>query len=228
MKAMKEIIEWMLRAVVTLALMLQLAPLAVAQDAKAQPVAATRVGAAAKPSGGPQEGIKVHGRWVIEVRNPDGTLAARREFDNALTGGSQNLSGLLSRSEVAGRWELNFTAPAGATSPCDGGSGGRSANWCRIIEAAASNPNGGNAESRNLTVTGSSTGTTVTLSGSITALANGAVGRVSTSLGGCTANTLVASCNAAGSAVFFSDASPSVIQVVAGQIIQVTVTFSFS
>src|SRR5262245_57695497 len=26
-------------------------------------------------SGGPQEGIKVHGHWVIEVRNPDGSLA---------------------------------------------------------------------------------------------------------------------------------------------------------
>jgi hypothetical protein len=35
---------------------------------------------------GMQEGVKVHGDWVIEVRNPDGKLAHRREFKNALMG----------------------------------------------------------------------------------------------------------------------------------------------
>ena len=37
----------------------------------------------ARRSGGPQEGIKVHGHWVVEISNPDGTLADRREFENA-------------------------------------------------------------------------------------------------------------------------------------------------
>src|SRR4051812_28098741 len=32
-----------------------------------------------------QEGVTLRGHWVIEVRNPDGTLVTRREFDNALT-----------------------------------------------------------------------------------------------------------------------------------------------
>ena len=36
---------------------------------------------------GAHEGIKVHGHWTIEVRNPDGTLAARREFENSLSSG---------------------------------------------------------------------------------------------------------------------------------------------
>ena len=39
---------------------------------------------AAKPAGGMGEGIKVHGRWTIEVRNPDGSLASRHEFQNDL------------------------------------------------------------------------------------------------------------------------------------------------
>jgi hypothetical protein len=31
-----------------------------------------------------QEGIKVHGHWTIEVRDPDGRLVERRQFENAL------------------------------------------------------------------------------------------------------------------------------------------------
>jgi hypothetical protein len=34
--------------------------------------------------GGNHEGIKVHGHWVIEVKNPDGTVTARREFENSV------------------------------------------------------------------------------------------------------------------------------------------------
>lgn len=34
---------------------------------------------------GPHEGIQVHGHWVIEVRNPDGTMTAQREFENSIT-----------------------------------------------------------------------------------------------------------------------------------------------
>ena len=32
------------------------------------------------------EGIKVHGDWVIEVRNPDGSLATRKQFTNSFEG----------------------------------------------------------------------------------------------------------------------------------------------
>jgi hypothetical protein len=34
---------------------------------------------------GSHEGIKVHGHWMIEVRNPDGEVVTRREFENAIT-----------------------------------------------------------------------------------------------------------------------------------------------
>ncbi len=34
----------------------------------------------ATKSGQPSEGIKVHGHWVIEVRDPDGTLVTRQEL----------------------------------------------------------------------------------------------------------------------------------------------------
>ncbi len=36
---------------------------------------------------GQSEGIKVHGHWIIEVRNPDGKVVERREFENSLDPG---------------------------------------------------------------------------------------------------------------------------------------------
>jgi hypothetical protein len=59
------------------------------------------------PGGGSQEGIKVHGHWT-EVRNPDGTLVKRREFENSLmTGagfGNDMLTRILARKNSVGRW----------------------------------------------------------------------------------------------------------------------------
>jgi len=42
------------------------------------------------------DGVAVHGHWVIEVKNPNGTVTARREFENALQpSGAQLLSTML-------------------------------------------------------------------------------------------------------------------------------------
>src|ERR1700747_3718133 len=38
--------------------------------------------------GGQHEGIKVHGHWTIEVRNPDGSLTRHVEFENSLDPGA--------------------------------------------------------------------------------------------------------------------------------------------
>jgi hypothetical protein len=125
-----------------------------------------------------------------------------------------------------------MTALPGEISPCQGGTGGKFANWCRLVESAASNSTGGTAESRDLVVTFGTTN--VSMTGTITALADGIVGRVATSFATCPASSTVASCNVAGSAVLFSDASlgfpgkPPTVPVVAGQIIKLTVTFTFS
>jgi hypothetical protein len=49
-----------------------------------------------------REGIQVHGRWVVEVHDPDGTLVKRLEFDNALApGGAQLLAQYLTGSSAA-------------------------------------------------------------------------------------------------------------------------------
>jgi len=112
----------------------------------ARPAAAptkTSVSPTAKPTAkGQHEGIKVHGHWIIEVKNPDGSLAKRVEFENSLVTptnypgasltGSQALvavlSGVaaLSPSQAAA---LGFSSPwvidlesvnSGDVSPCPG------------------------------------------------------------------------------------------------------------
>jgi hypothetical protein len=194
--------------------------------------ASAQTAPAAPPAGGAQEGITVHGRWVVEVQNPDGTLVSRTEFNNALSGGAQHIVSLLGKQGVAGRWVLYLSSTGSNLSPCQGGTGGTFPNWCRIIDSLASNPNNGNAESKDLVVTPA--GSSLSLTGTITALSDGVVGRVATGFAVCTTATPIANCNVAGGGPLFSDATlgfpgkPAPVPVVAGQIIKLTVTFTFS
>src|SRR5713226_5405287 len=51
--------------------------------------------------------IQVHGHWVIEIRNPDGSLDSRREFDNALLpSGTVFLASLLGRQVHVAEWSV--------------------------------------------------------------------------------------------------------------------------
>ena len=174
----------------------------------AVPMASAQTAPAAPPAGGPREGITVHGRWVVEVQNPDGTLASRTEFNNALSGGAQHIVSLLGKQGVAGRWVLYFSSTGSDLSPCQGGTGGTFPNWCRIIDSLTSNPNNGNAESKDLVVTPA--GTSLSLTGTITALSNGVIGRVATGFAVCTTATPIANCNVAGGGPLFSDADARV------------------
>lgn len=78
----------------------------------------------ARPSGPGHEGVKIHGHWVLEVHNPDGKLADRREFDNSLvtnpgsdlqSTGDQLIAGLLSGAITTGDPAVAFiSTPTGA------------------------------------------------------------------------------------------------------------------
>jgi hypothetical protein len=74
-----------------------------------------------KPSAkGAHEGITVHGHWIIDVKNPDGSLTEHREFENDLiTGvdgsGQQTLASLLLGYFVPESWEI---ALLGNPAPC--------------------------------------------------------------------------------------------------------------
>lgn len=73
----------------------------------AQQAAQTTAPAAPAPKG-THEGIKIHGHWTIEVRNPDGTLAARREFENSINAysGAQLVSAALTGGITMGGWQV--------------------------------------------------------------------------------------------------------------------------
>src|SRR5215813_12056085 len=66
-------------------------------------------------AGGPQESIKVHGHWTIVIRNGDGSVASRHEFNNALQDGSF-LAKLLSReaSVFQNSYSIRLNGPQGS------------------------------------------------------------------------------------------------------------------
>ncbi len=79
----------------------------------------------AVPNSANQQGIKVHGHWVLQVKNADGTLGERREFDNSLVpegtylSGDQLLGLLLSGNGAPGDPAIALvpSIPSGATDP---------------------------------------------------------------------------------------------------------------
>ncbi|MGA8408243.1 MAG: hypothetical protein WB680_13780 [Candidatus Acidiferrales bacterium] len=91
-----------------------------AASAGATAKAATNPTAASAPSGGLNTGIQIHGHWKIVVRNPDGTVATRREFENSLTyPGAYLLQNFLGGTLTPGAWAIGLGAQLpGDTGPC--------------------------------------------------------------------------------------------------------------
>lgn len=165
----------------------------------------------AKPSGAPREGIKVHGHWTIDVRNPDGTLASHHDFENSLqnTGGAA-LSSSLARTSVIGSWKVALLTSSAAVI------GSLSETFGNLTAGApTSGPNNGN----------------LVLSGSFTDAQGGIVANVQSFFDSCSPGVLPASCNDA-NAIAETDFTQKVlttpVSVVPGQLVQVTVVISFS
>jgi len=99
---------------------------AVAARLAAKPVAEEE---SAVPNSLNNQGIKVHGHWVLQVKNADGTLGERREFENSLvtSTATSNLSGdqllglLLSGNGAPGDPAIALvpSVPAGAKDASD-------------------------------------------------------------------------------------------------------------
>jgi len=158
------------------------------------------------PARGQKEGIKVHGHWTIEVRNPDGTLVTHREFENALTPfGTLSLAFILSRSKTPGLWTIHL---GGANTAID------------IYEPAEAD---GAVVFKNLSVQGFNTPLDggVKLSGSATAATNGNIAVVGTAV-------QLQPCGPCGYGGFSAATLATPVNITAGQFIQVTVRISFS
>ena len=84
---------------------------AVATATKAGPSAAKTTGTeenrTSQPDDADDGSIRVHGHWVLEVNNADGTLADRREFENSLvTSGTFNTGAQLMAAALSGNVTL--------------------------------------------------------------------------------------------------------------------------
>ena len=181
--------------------------------------------------GATSEGIAVHGHWTIEVRNTDGALVQRREFENALTSaGRMYLTGTLSRSAGVPAWGILLHANLPDSGPCDTVLDTFGAD-CVIVEASGS---GGislwpNATLFNtLTISPTALGSpTLTLKGTAIATTNGTIDEVSSLM--CVSSPPSFDptvCN--NSNQFTTKALATPVSVSTGQQILVTVTIDFS
>jgi hypothetical protein len=111
-------------------------PAGAAAQAKPKPVAAQE-DESEKPNKPGREGIKVHGHWVLQVENADGTLGERREFNNSLvttystfsgepdtTSGSAILAAALSGDIAVGNPAIGFV---------QGTLSGDPSTWCGFL-----------------------------------------------------------------------------------------------
>ncbi len=159
--------------------------------------------AKSKSSGGQSEGIKVHGHWSIDIRNPDGSLASHVEFENSLVDNGELLTSLLNGGAAPSAYSIIVQGTVGSTnSPCGG------ASPCTALDVPKS------------IVRNSTGGPIFQLQATITAIQNGTIGQVKTTYPG-----------SGGAQVFFTAATllpADQKAVVSGQIIQVTVQISFS
>ena len=178
-----------------------------------------------------KEGIRVRGHWVIEVRNPDGSLVERREFDNALVQGGQSLLAQYLTGSSPARWSVELGVYGGATSICNGGTFNNfPQNNCLVVDRTASPmPTGTSVFPTLTTGYGSGPTTRVEIKGSATALVDGQIVYVATRQGSCGTLTVPASCTPAGTVLQFTvhDITPAPISVTAGQIVQFTVNLGF-
>lgn len=188
-----------------------------------------------RSEGVPQEGIKVHGLWVIEVKNPDGGLVERREFENELMKGSgvQALLDLLTRSYSAGLWSIYlFSDNPADPQPCLQSSG--VGVFCSVEEP--STLLSGPYVFKNLKVSKSDSNATMsgtmTLSGNAIPQKAAPIKTVQTSVLLCPSGIAPANTPADSTCIRHSDFTratlPTPVNVSAGQTVQVTVTFSFS
>jgi hypothetical protein len=176
-------------------------------------VACGLVGVRAQEPQGPREGITVHGHWVIDIKNPDGSPALHREFENALLpSGIFAMNGLLTKLFAVDSWSLKLSSTT--TSPC--GNSGNLPAVCTIGEALNIT-----ATSTNLVVSANESAPP-TLTGSFQAPEAGVLDRVESHVATCGA--AAGSCRLRG----FSGTNISPLTIAKDQIVQVSVRFFFS
>jgi hypothetical protein len=172
-------------------------------------------------------GVAVRGLWTIEVRDPDGTVVERREFQNEYFDGNNVLAQLLTREKTTGGWMVSV---GGAVdSPCEEPTANEAA--CKIVEPdhpIQASP----AISYNLDVAAGTQ--SVELTGSVVANGGGEIRAVFVFLGYCDPTVAPSDCLASASHShstsyqLTSHQPDPFITVLNGQQVLVTVSIQFS
>jgi hypothetical protein len=179
-------------------------------------------------------GIKVHGHWVINVFSPNGQLVSHTEFENSLQStGMEFLAQVLGGQKSVGNWELSF---AGTSGPCTTlfAPTGTPVGTCVIKPGTATVTScGSNGCTSNIMEPPQVpfNGTTMQLIGALTFPSAGNITQVETIVSNCNSSTSPFTCYgnpAVSKGVFTSANLPTAVKVAANQLVQITVTFSFS
>jgi hypothetical protein len=226
------------------------APGAAAPSAKLATQAGQTAAAAAPAAKGNQEGIKVHGHWTIDVKNPDGTLVTHREFENGLySDGVKLLPAILDGAVTPGSWLVLLSdasqadiliiaqAASAASAACPGrlnaiAGTGRVGSCSYTLQVA------GPSLATAGTIAGGLTGSTLTFTGSGTVPLGfaAAIGSVETDNFPCLPSDTLTACfsdaNSKDFTLTFRDldglsGDPAAVPVSAGQTVAVTVVISF-
>jgi hypothetical protein len=181
---------------------------------------------------GPNEGIAVHGDWTIAIYDPDGGLDRHHEFSNAFVpSGAALLAGILGDEAYPGTWLVEMHGQD--EQPCVSSTGEPSA--CAILQPTPllEQALGEGDSSRSLNLEVDVDVDQLILSGSHVASADGQISEVW---------TLVQTCDVPLGAVECTETQPTlmtmftrraltgedVVEVSAGQSIQVEVVISFT
>lgn len=190
--------------------------------------------AATTDSSGMHQGIRISGWWKIDVRNPDGKLVKHIEFENSITNaGILALGALIAGTRTPGGLVITASENAGVSS-----SGPCFSNFCFIYSSTGTPPyqattpdfvcqSPGFASCFSTLVTTVNAGGLL-LTANMTAARDGNISYVSTSLGTCQATVLPADCPKQWDLPPFTSQTVAPVHVLAGQIVQFTVTLSFS
>jgi hypothetical protein len=182
------------------------------------------------------QGIKVHGHWTIDVRNPDGTVVAHREFENTLGTLQNSLAAVLSRAGSVGFWKIELQDPNGTANqigPCINSQAANRGVQCDIIEPGWASASGGALSFQFPTLTVSTAGSNsaqLVLSGTAVASVSDSIALVLTLLNVCAPTVAPSTPCATTQPVLFTVAAltNNFVNVTPGQTIAVTVTISFS
>lgn len=178
------------------------------------------------------EGIQVHGHWTITVKNQQGKVIEKREFENSLSNnGSQNITEMMAGEFTFGAWSISTNSMNSQNDICQGedANGNPTPSQCIISSYDSSQ----NFVFNTLNISTPNSGdnaNSLVLTGNFTAAYDGNIGHVHSIFHRCDSSTSPDNCTtgSGGQYAFTSKTLDSAVSILANQQVSITVVLSFS